>query len=115
MAREIDEAWIEEAIERYQRLERLLADFEKALAEVEVTVRSPGRAGRDGRHRGRRRSATWSSASAAPGSTARELSRAVQAAVTAAADAAGWAAGQAAPGHVRAVSAPLARGPRSDR
>ena len=41
MAREIDEAWIEEAIERYQRIEARLAEFEQAVKTVEVTVRSP--------------------------------------------------------------------------
>ena len=34
-------AWIEDAIERYQRVERLLADFDRALAKVDVTVHSP--------------------------------------------------------------------------
>ncbi len=41
MAREIDETFIEEAIERYQRLDARLAEFEKAVSTVEVTVRSP--------------------------------------------------------------------------
>ena len=41
MGRSVDETWIEEAIERYQRIERLLADFDRALAKVDVTVRSP--------------------------------------------------------------------------
>ena len=41
MAREIDEAWIDEAIERYQRIEARLAEFEQAVKGVEVTVRSP--------------------------------------------------------------------------
>jgi hypothetical protein len=41
MAREIDEAWVEEAIERYRRIAALQEDFEKALDGVEVTVRSP--------------------------------------------------------------------------
>jgi DNA-binding protein YbaB len=41
MSREIDEAWIEEAVERYRRIDALLADFDKAASGVEVTVRSP--------------------------------------------------------------------------
>ncbi|GGM34073.1 YbaB/EbfC family nucleoid-associated protein [Dactylosporangium sucinum] len=40
MAREIDESWIEEAVERYRRIDALLAEFEKAVRTVEVTVRS---------------------------------------------------------------------------
>jgi DNA-binding protein YbaB len=90
VAREIDEGWIEEAIERYQRVERLLADFTKALASVDVTVRSP-----DGLVEvvvtadGTIRDVVISDA--AGGRSTRELSRAVQAAVSAAADAANWA------------------------
>ena len=41
MAREIDESWIEEAIERYRRLEALQGEYEKAVASHSVTVRSP--------------------------------------------------------------------------
>jgi YbaB/EbfC DNA-binding family len=41
MAREIDEAWIDEAIERYQGLERLRAEFDKAVASHSVSVHSP--------------------------------------------------------------------------
>jgi DNA-binding protein YbaB len=41
MAREIDEAWIDEAIERYQRLERLRGEFDKAVAAHSVSVHSP--------------------------------------------------------------------------
>jgi DNA-binding protein YbaB len=41
MAREIDEAWIEEAVERYRRIESLRAEFDKAAQALEVTVRSP--------------------------------------------------------------------------
>ena len=32
MGREIDEAWIEEAIDRYRRVDQLRAEFEKAVA-----------------------------------------------------------------------------------
>jgi DNA-binding protein YbaB len=87
---DVDEAWIEEAIERYQRAERLLAEFDQALAKAEVTVRSP-----DGLvevvvgANGTIREVVISDS--AQGRPARELSRAVQAAVTAAADAAQWA------------------------
>jgi DNA-binding protein YbaB len=41
MAREIDEAWVEEAIERYRRIEALRGEFDKAARGLEVTVRSP--------------------------------------------------------------------------
>ncbi|MBE1485571.1 YbaB/EbfC family nucleoid-associated protein [Plantactinospora soyae] len=41
MAREIDQAWVEEAIERYRRIEALQAQFDEAIRRVEVTVRSP--------------------------------------------------------------------------
>ena len=87
---QVDEVWIEQAIERYQRMERLLADFDKALAKVDVTVRSP-----DGlvevivRADGVIRDVVISEQ--AHGRPPRELSKAVQAAVTAAADAAQWA------------------------
>jgi DNA-binding protein YbaB len=90
MAREIDEAWIDEAIERYRRIDRLRAEFDKAVAVTEVTVRSPDgsvevvvtAAGRitDVRIKGalHQRSAT-------------EVSREMQAAIVAAEDAAEWA------------------------
>ena len=86
----VDEAWIEEAIERYQRMERLLGEFERALAKVDVTVRSP-----DGlvevvvSANGTIREVIISDSAA--GQSPRDLSRSVQAAVTAAADAAHWA------------------------
>ncbi|WP_027645097.1 YbaB/EbfC family nucleoid-associated protein [Salinispora oceanensis] len=38
---EIDEAWIEEAVRRYRRIESLQAEFDQAVTTVEVTVRSP--------------------------------------------------------------------------
>ncbi len=90
MAREIDEAWIDEAVERYRRIESLQAEFDKAMSTTEVTVRSADRsvevvvtaAGEitDVRVLGplhQRGNA--------------ELSRAIQDAVTSAADAARWA------------------------
>jgi DNA-binding protein YbaB len=88
--REIDEAWIEEAIERYQRIESLQTDFEQALAKVDVTVRSPDGlveivVGGDGVIR------DVAISDSAQGRSSRELSRAVLAAITAAADAAQWA------------------------
>jgi DNA-binding protein YbaB len=41
VAREIDEAWIEEAIDRYQRMDQLRAEFDKAVAAHFVSVHSP--------------------------------------------------------------------------
>jgi|SRR5947207_4623251 len=90
MAREIDEAFIEAAVERYQRLDGLLAEFDKAVRGVEVTVSSP-----DGLVEvvvtadGTIRDVTVSGSLA--GRSNVELSRSIRAAVTAAADAAAWA------------------------
>jgi DNA-binding protein YbaB len=88
MGRDIDEAWIDEAIERYQRIEAQLAELHRAAKDVAVTVRSPDGLVevvvtadgtiRDVRIRGHARSDD-------------QLSRAVRDAVTAAADAAAWA------------------------
>lgn len=90
MAREIDEAWIHEAVERYRRIESLQAEFEQAVHGVEVTVRSPDdlvqvvvTAG------GAIREVTI--VGPLHNRTSAELSRSVQAAVAAAADAARWA------------------------
>jgi hypothetical protein len=87
---QVDEAWIEQAIERYQRMERLAIDFDKAVAKVDVTVRSPDGlveivVGADGVIR------DLVISELAQGRSSRDLSRAVQAAVAAAADAAQWA------------------------
>lgn len=41
MAREIDEAWIDEAIDRYRRVEKLHAEFGAAVAAHAVSVHSP--------------------------------------------------------------------------
>ncbi len=41
MPREIDEAFVEEAIEQYRKIEALREEFDKAVVDVEVTVRSP--------------------------------------------------------------------------
>ncbi len=86
----MDEAWIEQAIERYQRMERLVADFDKALASFDVTVRSPDGlvevvVGADGVVK------DIVIGDAARDRSPRELSRSVHAAVTSAADAASWA------------------------
>jgi hypothetical protein len=90
MAREIDEAWVEEAVERYRRIESLQAEFDKAVRGVEVTVRSPdglvevavtaAGAITDVRLLGALR-----------GHSNGQVSRSIQAAVVAAADAARWA------------------------
>jgi DNA-binding protein YbaB len=90
VARELDESWIEEAIDRYRRAEQRLADFDKALATIDVTVCSPDGLVEvvvtgDGTIR------DVIIADAAQGRSPRELSRSVQAAVAAAADAAAWA------------------------
>jgi DNA-binding protein YbaB len=90
MAREIDEAFIDEAIERYQRIETQLADFERACAGMEVTVRSP-----DGLVEvvvtlaGTIRDVVVDQELLGRG--ARDVSASVRLAVTAAADAARWA------------------------
>jgi DNA-binding protein YbaB len=39
--REIDEAWIEEAVSAYRRIEERQAEYRRSLAAVEVSVRSP--------------------------------------------------------------------------
>jgi len=41
MPREIDEAWIDEAIERYRRIDALRAEYEKAVTAHVVSVHSP--------------------------------------------------------------------------
>ena len=90
MAREIDEAWIDAAIDRYRRVDALRAEFDKAVAAHVVSVHSPDdsievlvtAAGdiTDVRIRGslQHRSAT-------------ELAQEVQAVVTSATEAARWA------------------------
>ncbi len=90
MVREIDEAFIEAAVERYQRLDGLLAEFEKAVRGVEVTVSSPDGlvevvVTADGTIRDVTITGTLG------GRTSAELSRSVRQAVAAAADAAAWA------------------------
>jgi DNA-binding protein YbaB len=90
MSREIDEAWIEEAVERYGRLEDLRARFEANLRGVEVTVNSA-----DGSvevvvsAEGTIRDVVI--AGPLDGRDSRELSRSVREAVVAAGEAAAWA------------------------
>jgi DNA-binding protein YbaB len=90
MAREIDEAWIEAAVERYRRIDGLLAEFDKAVAGVEVSVRSPDGlvtvvVTADGTIRDVRIEGSLQ------GRSSTQVARAVRDAVTAAADAASWA------------------------
>ncbi|MDG6100696.1 YbaB/EbfC family nucleoid-associated protein [Dactylosporangium aurantiacum] len=89
MGREIDERWIEQAVERYRRIDALLAEFDKAVTTVEVSVRSPDGlvevvVTADGTIRDVR-------IDQLRGQTGAEVSRSVRAAVTAATDAAAWA------------------------
>lgn len=90
MAREIDEAWIEEAVQRYRRIELLQAEFDKALSTMEVTVRSS-----DGTVEVAVTPAGEITGVRVLGSLQHrsnaDLSRAVHSAVTAAGDAARWA------------------------
>ena len=41
MAREIDEVWIDQAIDRYRHIEQLRAEFDKAVVAHSVSVHSP--------------------------------------------------------------------------
>lgn len=41
MAREIDEAWISEAIDRHRRVEQLRGDYDRAVESHQVSVHSP--------------------------------------------------------------------------
>lgn len=90
MAREIDEAWIEEAVARYRRIEALQAEFDEAVHGVVVTVRSPDDSvevlvSAAGEIRAVNLLTT------ARNRTGADLSRSIQLAVTAAAGAARWA------------------------
>lgn len=89
MGREIDEAWIEEAVERYRRIEQRAAEFERAASSVTVTVHSPDGlvevvVAADGVIKDVR-------VGPLSGRTSADVSRSVRDAVTAAADAAAWA------------------------
>ena len=90
MGREIDEVFIEEAIERYRRIDERQAEFVKASAGMEVTVHSPDGlvtvvVAVDGTIR------DIDIDEDLLGSSGAEVSRSVRLAVTAAADAATWA------------------------
>ncbi|GAA4693343.1 YbaB/EbfC family nucleoid-associated protein [Phytohabitans rumicis] len=90
MAREIDEAWVEEAIERYRRISALQDEFTKALSGLSVTVQSPdGLVEVDVAASGAITSVRV--VGSLTGRSNVELSGSIQAAVTAAADAASWA------------------------
>ncbi len=91
MPRDIDEAWIEEAVERYRRIDALLGDFHKAVTALEVTVRSPDGlieivVSGDGAVKD-----VLISPEALTSRSAAQLSRSVRDTCTAAADAAAWA------------------------
>jgi DNA-binding protein YbaB len=90
MAREIDEVFIEEAIERYRRIDERLAEFATASAAMEVTVHSPDGlvtviVGGDGNIR------DVDIDERLLDSSGSDVSQSVRLAVTAAADAARWA------------------------
>ena len=90
MAQEIDEAWVEEAIARHRRIERLRAELDARLATTEVTVTSPDelvevRVAADGSVR------KVTIVGSLQGRTNVEVSRSIEAAMSAAADAAQWA------------------------
>jgi hypothetical protein len=89
MGREIDEAWIEEAVERYRRIEARAAEFERAASSVTVTVHSPdGLVEVEVSAAGVIRDVRVGSLH---GRTSADVSRSVRDAVAAAADAAAWA------------------------
>jgi len=88
--REIDEAWIEEAVASYRRIEQRQAEYDRSLAEIEVTVRSPDdmvevTVGGQGAVIG------VAIVGDLRGHTAADLNRSLQATLVAARDAADWA------------------------
>jgi DNA-binding protein YbaB len=90
MAREIDEAWVEEAITRYRRIEQLQAEFDARVAKAEVTVHSPDQLVEvlvcaDGTIR------KVTIVGALQGRSNVDVSRSIEAAMSAAAEAAEWA------------------------
>lgn len=90
MAREIDEAWVEEAITRYRRIEQLQVEFDARVAKTEVTVHSPDelvevQVCADGTVR------KVSIVGSLQGRSNVEVSRSIEAALSAAGDAAEWA------------------------
>jgi DNA-binding protein YbaB len=90
MAREIDESWLEEAVNRYRRIEALQAEFDAAVRRIAVTVRSP-----DGLVElvvtGAGEVTDVRFLAPLHTRTAAEVARSVRAATSAAADAARWA------------------------
>jgi hypothetical protein len=90
MPREIDDAWIEEAIASYRAIEERQASYARALAHVDVTVRSADGlvevvVGADGAVR------SVNVVGRIEGRSNIELSRSIQEAITAGHDAAAWA------------------------
>jgi hypothetical protein len=89
-SRELDEAWVEQAIAGHRRAERLRAEFAARLGTTEVSVHSPDalvevRVRADGSVRRVR------VVGPLPGRTDVELSRSIEAALGAAGAAAAWA------------------------
>jgi DNA-binding protein YbaB len=88
--RDIDEAWIEEAVTAYRRIEERQAEFRRSLADIEVSVRSPDGlievvvAGEGGVR-------NVAIVGALRSQSAAEINRSIQAALHAAKDAADWA------------------------
>ncbi|GIJ52323.1 hypothetical protein Val02_92090 [Virgisporangium aliadipatigenens] len=90
MGREIDEAWIEEAVERYRLIEQRTAEFERAAKAATVTVTSPDGlvevvVTADGTIKDVQINGSLQ------GRTGAQVSRSVREAVVAATDAAAWA------------------------
>jgi DNA-binding protein YbaB len=90
MPREIDDAWVEEAIDAYRRIEEKQASFARALSQLEVSVRSADGTveivvGADGKVR------RVNVAGSLDGVSPTELARAIQQATSAAHEAAEWA------------------------
>ena len=90
MGREIDESWIDDAIDRYRRLDQLRGEFDKAVAAHTVSVHSPDNSveivvSAAGEIADVRISGALHHRNPA------EFAREIQAVVTAAADAARWA------------------------
>jgi DNA-binding protein YbaB len=89
MAREIDEAWVEEAISRYRRIEALQAEFDAAVQKTEVTARSPdGLVEVSANAAGAVRKVTI--VGSLPGRSNVDVSRSIESAIAAAAEAAEW-------------------------
>lgn len=90
MARELDEAWVAEAIAHHRRTERLQAEFAARVGAAEVSVHSPDElievlVSADGSVR------KVAVVGPLQGRTNVEVTRSIDAALGAAADAAGWA------------------------